>query len=111
MGNRRTDPWSRDLEAFCKSSAGWPDFFRVFPILDWNYTEIWDFLKIFDLPYCSLYDDGYTSLGEMDNTIKNPYLRVVNTNDDGEEQETFLPAYTLKDEEYERESRGKGPKI
>jgi len=26
MGNRRTDPWSRDLEPICKSSAGWPEF-------------------------------------------------------------------------------------
>jgi hypothetical protein len=24
MGNRRSDPWSRDLQALCPSSPGWP---------------------------------------------------------------------------------------
>ena len=105
MGNRRTDPWSRDLEPICKSSAGWPDFFRVFPILDWNYHDVWEFMRVFELPYCTLYDEGYTSLGEMDNTVKNPHLKTVKINDNGEEVESFLPAYALKDDEYERESR------
>ena len=101
MGNRRSDPWSRDLESECKSSPGWPEFQRVFPILDWDYHQVWDLLRRFELPYCTLYDEGYTSLGEMDNTIKNPHLR----------QETqdghigYLPAYVLSSEEFERESR------
>ena len=77
MGNRRSDPWSRDLEAVCKSSPGWPDFTRVFPILDWSYSDVWAFLRRFELPYCSLYDEGYSSLGERDNTQKNPHLKVV----------------------------------
>ena len=37
MGNRRTDPYSAELTAICKSSPGWPEFTRVFPILDWGY--------------------------------------------------------------------------
>ena len=102
MGNRRSDPWSRDLEPICKSSAGWPDFYRVFPILDWSYHEVWTFLRAFELPYCSLYDEGYTSLGEMDNTIKNPQLKVETA--PGTE-DSYLPAYALKSEEHERDSR------
>jgi FAD synthetase len=101
MGNRRSDPWSRDLEEICKSSPGWPEFYRVFPILDWQYHHVWAFLRLFDLPYCSLYDEGYTSMGEMDNTVKNPYLRVET--ESGEV--TYLPAYALKSEEHERDSR------
>jgi FAD synthetase len=76
MGNRRSDPWSSDLESICKSSSDWPDFYRIFPILDWNYEEVWNFLRGFELPYCKLYDEGYTSLGEKHNSIKNPHLKI-----------------------------------
>ena len=91
LGNRRSDPWSRDLEPICKSSPGWPQFDRVFPLLDWSYRQVWDFLLTFELPYCSLYDQGYTSLGEMDNTVKNPFLRHENA--DGAIE--YKAAYTL----------------
>jgi FAD synthetase len=52
------------------------------------------------LPYCSLYDLGYTSLGEVHNTIKNPFLKYEL---DG--IELYKPAYMLEDEDKERESR------
>ena len=99
MGNRRIDPYSRDLDSVCPSSPGWPQFMRVFPILDWHYTEVWSFLRGFNLSYCRLYDEGYTSLGEQDNTIKNPYLKKDNNE--------YMPAYELQNEEWERESRVK----
>lgn len=73
---------------------------RVFPVLDWHYCDIWNFLRKFDLPYSKLYDEGYTSIGEKQNTIKNPHLAYEI---DGEIR--YLPAYELKDEAYERECR------
>ena len=56
MGNRRTDPWSADLTPITKSSDGWPDFMRIFPILNWDYQNVWQFLRSYNLPYCCLYD-------------------------------------------------------
>jgi FAD synthetase len=79
MGNRRTDPYSQDLQPFTQSSEGWPDFMRVFPILEWDYRSVWQFLRSFDLPYCSLYDQGFTSLGEKHNSQPNAALKVAET--------------------------------
>ena len=56
MGNRVTDPYSANLTAMEPSSIGWPQFMRLFPILNWDYGTIWQFLRLFNLPYCSLYD-------------------------------------------------------
>lgn len=73
---------------------------RVFPVLDWDYCDVWNFLRKLNLCYLSLYDEGYTSLGETNNTIKNPYL--MRKEDD---KEYYLPAYMLEDGGKERESR------
>jgi 3'-phosphoadenosine 5'-phosphosulfate sulfotransferase (PAPS reductase)/FAD synthetase len=101
MGNRRTDPYSQNLDYICPSSPGWPVFTRVFPILDWNYLNVWQYLKSYDLEYCKLYDLGYTSLGEIHNSVKNPFLKIEGTEDE------FQPAYILKSDDQERFSRSK----
>ena len=33
------------------------------PIVDWTCKEVWDFIKLRNLPYCELYDQGYERLG------------------------------------------------
>ena len=102
IGNRRTDPYSLKLQAVEHSSEGWPDFTRVHPILDWTYQEIWDFLNFFKFNVWCLYEEGYTSLGRVHNTRKNPYLLKVNNGDTAAE---YYPAWFLKDGSKERESR------
>lgn len=32
-------------------------------IIDWSTTDVWQYLKQRSLPYCSLYDEGFTRLG------------------------------------------------
>jgi len=97
MGQRRGDPWTADVDAFSPSSDGWPAFMRINPIIEWSYMHVWTFLRAFALPYCSLYHEGYTSLGSVNTTVQNPVLRRA----DG----SFAPAWELQDESRERDSR------
>lgn len=33
------------------------------PIIDWTNDEVWEFIKLKELKYCSLYDEGYKRIG------------------------------------------------
>lgn len=99
MGTRRTDPHSQHLDVFTMTDGDWPRVMRVNPILEWHYYEIWDYLLRFNVPYCNLYDLGYTSLGGKNNTVPNDLLLC------GEKK--YLPAYKLLDPSQERNGRMK----
>lgn len=101
MGTRRTDPHSEFLTHFTPTDVGWPQFMRVNPVIDWHYTEIWAFIRHLDIPFCSLYNKGFTSLGGTTNTWPNPSLA---TNDDAN---SYRPAYELVADDEERLGRGR----
>lgn len=85
------------METFTPSTPGWAEFTRINPALEWKYGDVWRFLRASSLPYCCLYDQGYTSLGERGDTAKNEALRLPN----GE----YRPAYDLAEEHLERSPR------
>ena len=33
------------------------------PIIDWDDSEVWDFIESNGIPYCSLYEEGFERLG------------------------------------------------
>lgn len=35
----------------------------VNPIVDWTDGEVWEFIKEYNIPYCTLYDEGFKRLG------------------------------------------------
>ncbi|KAH0498414.1 hypothetical protein TgHK011_005667 [Trichoderma gracile] len=99
VGTRRTDPHGEKLKHFDPTDEGWPDFMRIHPVIDWHYTEIWAFTRHLELPYCPLYDQGYTSLGGRKDTLPNPRLKKEGCDDE------FRPAYELVDDDEERLGR------
>lgn len=79
VGVRRNDPHGAQLTPFAPTDAGWPDFVRVHPVLDWSYGDVWDFLRSEELSlgageggqggddprgleWCELYDYGCVPL-------------------------------------------------
>jgi len=120
LGTRICDPNAIGQNHFSPSSHWMPAFMRVNPVLNWNYGHIWHFLRLFKLPYCSLYDQGYTSLGTVKDTLPCPALAVNRGEEDHGDNETvitnsnnlpkFWPAYMLRDWEQERAGRIKKEK-
>eukprot|EP00793_Prasinoderma_coloniale_P006427 PRCOL_00001257-RA len=97
LGTRATDPNGVSATPFEPSSPSWPAFMRINPILNWSYADVWTFLRGNGLAYCSLYDLGYTSLGNSTNSVANPALAL--------EGGGYAPAYLLEDGTKERWSR------
>lgn len=44
---------------------------RLSPIIDWSDAEVWEFHKAFNVPHCSLYDQGYKRIGCIGCPLKN----------------------------------------
>jgi 3'-phosphoadenosine 5'-phosphosulfate sulfotransferase (PAPS reductase)/FAD synthetase len=86
VGTRRTDPDGRYLDGeFCPTSLNWPPMMRVCPALDLTYSDVWAVLRGANLPFCSMYSDGYTSIGSIHDTKKNPSLLIPLVSDNVEE--------------------------
>lgn len=114
VGTRRNDPHGSLLSFFDETDQGWPKFMRVHPIINWTYSEVWDFLRGLQIPYCVLYDRGYTSLGGTGDTLPNPSLEchdVANgsanpdTADSSVPIKRYRPAWQLANGEEERLGR------
>lgn len=103
LGTREGDPNSVGQEKFTPSSSWMPIFMRVNPIIDWNYECVWYFLRKFKLPYCTLYDDGYTSLGGKSSTKPNSAL--LKNGHNGSYNLEYWPAFMLADGSLERSGR------
>ncbi|KAG6887965.1 hypothetical protein C0995_011358 [Termitomyces sp. Mi166 len=79
LGTRRSDPHGANLSHRNMTDEGWPRFERINPIINWSYSQVWTFLRQLKVPYCCLYDEGYTSLGSTFNTFPNPALLIEST--------------------------------
>ncbi|AGO12538.1 AaceriAER198Wp [[Ashbya] aceris (nom. inval.)] len=74
IGIRHTDPYAENLIPVQKTDAGWPEFMRVQPLLHWKLANIWSFLLYSGEEICGLYQVGFTSIGGISSTTRNPHL-------------------------------------
>ncbi|KAK0333475.1 3'-phosphoadenosine 5'-phosphosulfate sulfotransferase [Friedmanniomyces endolithicus] len=105
VGTRRTDPHGAALKSFDPTDRGWPPFMRIHPVIDWHYAEIWAFIRELGIPYCGLYDMGYTSLGGTTDTHPNPALKGDPGGGGVVEEGGYRPAYELVEDGEERLGR------
>lgn len=89
------------MSFFAPTDSGWPEFIRINPILEWSYKQVWDFIRELEIPYCDLYNQGYSSIGSRSDTRKNE--RLLRYDEDGKPY--YLPAWSLVEHQDERLSR------
>ncbi|PVU91689.1 hypothetical protein BB561_004251 [Smittium simulii] len=96
IGTRRDDPAGKYSDYFKLCDPGWPQYMRICPVFDWSYKHIWSFIIENDIPRCSMYDKGYTSIGDIEHTTTNPDLLINGS---------YKPAWLLSDSTLERNGR------
>lgn len=89
------------LAHFAPTDPTWPRFVRINPILEWSYQQVWEFIRQLEIPYCDLYNKGYSSFGAKSESQKN--LSLLKHDSDGNSY--YMPAWCLADHQDERHSR------
>ncbi|XP_017052254.1 FAD synthase isoform X2 [Drosophila ficusphila] len=112
VGSRDTDPYCQHLAPMQPTDNDWPPMMRLNPLLQWTYHDVWHYIHLNSVPYCSLYDRGYTSIGNRSNTIPNPHLRNTDSECDCDPDSAcscdphgYKPAWKLEDPTLERAGR------
>ena len=74
VGNRRAEGANRSKQK-CYEAHRNPrvDKFFVRPIIDFSNYDIWQYIRENNLPYCSLYDEGFERLG----CVLCPFVRKI----------------------------------
>lgn len=62
-GLRRDQAPSRTRIPKVERDASHGGIFKVSPLAEWTYDQVWDYIREHDVPYHGLYDQGYTSIG------------------------------------------------
>ncbi len=88
-GIRRDETEARADESFFSKRKD-PHHYRVHPILHFTEKDIWDYIKLYNLPYCSLYEQGYRSIDCAPCTSKAPREGVAERSGRSDEKEAAM---------------------
>jgi phosphoadenosine phosphosulfate reductase len=75
VGIRWDEQESRSEEKYFSPRTD-PPHIRVHPILHFRWEEVWEYMRLHDVPHNPLYDKGFTSLGCYTCTSPNPEAKV-----------------------------------
>lgn len=62
-GIRWQESWRRKKRSMVETCRWVKAKSFLHPIIDWTTAEVWEYIKHNELPYCSLYDEGFHRLG------------------------------------------------
>jgi len=62
-GIRWQESWRRKRRAMTETCRWVKAKSFLHPIIDWTTKEVWEYIRQEELPYCSLYDEGFHRLG------------------------------------------------
>ena len=63
MGIRWADSKKREKRRMTETCYKHVTKTYVNPIIDWSDKEVWEFIRLYKLPYCRLYDEGFNRIG------------------------------------------------
>ncbi len=63
LGMRTQESSSRKNYKLFTPHRSQPNTYWLLPIYDWSDAEVWEYIRMRKLSYCSLYDEGFTRLG------------------------------------------------
>jgi len=62
-GVRRAESTKRAKRPIYEAAYRQKNTYMLCPIIDWTEGDVWEFIRTYQIPYCSLYDEGWTRLG------------------------------------------------
>lgn len=100
LGTRCTDPAGKhQKDPVSPTTEGWPPMTRVCPLFHWSTKDVWRYIHQNQVPWCNLYEQGYSSIGLKSSTRRNPLLMC-------EVSGNYKPAWLLDGDHLERHGRG-----
>jgi len=69
LGNRRDEGHIRSRQG-CFGKHHTQDKFFLRPIINWTHSEVWEYIRKYNLPYNAIYDEGATRKGYGEGRLK-----------------------------------------
>ncbi len=65
VGSRSEESNTRNKQKCFERHSKYPKVDKIFvrPIITWSKSEVWEYIHKYDLPFCSLYSEGFERLG------------------------------------------------